>query len=77
VDHILKCNYYSQGCDGGFSLEIARFAKENKLVSANDWEQILRNEIDNDSCYNANKRSNVFFLIFNFQSSARCSSKAI
>jgi hypothetical protein len=59
----LKCNYYSQGCDGGFGLEIARFSKENKLVSETNWNQILRNQNDNTTCYRANQISKIICQI--------------
>lgn len=53
-DHLLKCNYYSQGCDGGFGHEIARFAMENQLVSDTVWSQVMRASTTSDQCYKAN-----------------------
>lgn len=52
-DHLVSCNYYSQGCDGGFGFEIARFAKENGLISVSDWDKINKTTSANERCHAA------------------------
>lgn len=56
TDHMLKCNFYSQGCAGGFSFQIARYSMENQLVSGSTWERISANHKDSDRCHVANRR---------------------
>lgn len=35
VQHSLDCNYYNQGCDGGYGYLVNKFFTENELVSEN------------------------------------------
>lgn len=49
----MKCNYYSQGCQGGFAFEIARFAKENSLISTSDWNNIKQDVNSSEQCQHA------------------------
>lgn len=56
-DHVIACSYYSQGCEGGFSLEVARFSAENQLVSEATWASLLDSEDDASRCRAANSKS--------------------
>ena len=31
TQHVIKCSYYNQGCDGGFSFSVGKFFKENEI----------------------------------------------
>lgn len=45
LDHVLKCSFYNQGCDGGYSVLVSKFFNEFELYTKECF------DIYNDSCY--------------------------
>jgi hypothetical protein len=51
------CSYFSQGCAGGFSFELGRYAKKHQLVSVEDWESFSENMSVEEKCSNFSDKS--------------------
>lgn len=52
VDHILECSIQNQGCDGGYSYLVGKFANENALVNNDCYDKngkcVLKKECENN-----------------------------
>ena len=38
IDHILDCNYFNQGCDGGFAFFVSRFGNNFYFLDEKDYQ---------------------------------------
>jgi cathepsin C len=53
LNHILKCSVYNQGCDGGYSYLVMKFANELEMIP-----EKCENNSDDGGEYNCNKLCN-------------------
>jgi len=57
----ISCNFYSEGCDGGYPILVAKFSAENELIP----EQCFEYKQFNDKCsnvYDYNKFKKKYFV---------------
>jgi len=55
LDHVLKCNYYNQGCEGGYSYLLGKFYKEFEVIPGDCYARAYCGNVCKDLGYKKGK----------------------